>query len=417
MSPLTSIDPALFKELKAGNERAFERLFRERYTTVLDEALPLLDGNAAAAARGVESAFQRVWKSHDEFTTPDDLEAHIHSAVHEAAARIKSRNEIAHHLGMRNGARARKHTPERAPTADEAWSKVEAALHANVATTTDATHRSHTHPHHEVAAAMAVMEPRRRWGRTIAGGVAFVALATTVAWFGSRPNEAESLARGLASVTARTVVTGAGQLGTVELLDGSTVRMGPESKLRIPSPFGEEVRGLQLDGTATFTVAPNQELRFIVLAGNTTIVASGTSFTVRAYPDEGNVTARVSEGSVTVTVGDSTRTLSAGGALVVRSDSTMATPVAQDLEQALGWADGRVVVANQPLRDVIGVARRWFGMELYVPDTALLSRRVTLNADVGDGDGARRSIESSGNLQRIWVDSTMVLRDRGRRAR
>jgi hypothetical protein len=118
MSPLTSIDPALFKELKAGNERAFERLFRERYTTVLDEALPLLDGNAAAAARGVESAFQRVWKSHDEFTTPDDLEAHIHSAVHEAAARIKSRNEIAHHLGMRNGARARKHTPERAPTAD-----------------------------------------------------------------------------------------------------------------------------------------------------------------------------------------------------------------------------------------------------------------------------------------------------------
>jgi len=203
----------------------------------------------------------------------------------------------------------------------------------------------------------------------------------------------------------------------VELLDGSTVRMGPESKLRIPSPFGAEVRGLQLDGTATFTVAPNQELRFIVLAGNTTIIAAGTSFTVRAYPDEGNVTARVKEGSVTVTVGDSTRTLSAGDALVVRRDSSMAVPVAQDLEQALGWVDGRVVVANQPLRDVIGVARRWFGMELYVPDTALLSRRVTLRADVGDGDGARRSIESSGNLQRIWVDSTMVLRDRGRRAR
>ena len=417
MSPLTTIDPALFRELKSGNEHAFERLFRDRYAAVLDEALPLLDGNAAAAARGVESAFQRVWKSHEDFTTPDDLEAHIQSAVHEAAARIRSRHEIAHHLGMKSGDRARNHAPERAPTADEAWSKVEAALHANVATTEDTAHRPRAHPHHEVAAAMSVMEPKRRWGWTIAGGVVFIALVTTVAWFGSRPNEVDAVTRGLASVNARTVVTGMGQLGTVELLDGSTVKMGPESRMRIPPSFGEEVRGLRLEGTATFTVAPNQERRFFVLAGNTTIAAAGTSFSVRAYPDETNITTRVREGSVTVTVGDSTRTLSAGDALVIRRDSTMAVPVAADLEAALGWADGTIVVANRPLREVIAVAKRWFGMEFYVPDTALLNRRVTLKADVGDGDSARRSIELSGNLQRIWVDSTMVLRDRGPRGR
>jgi ferric-dicitrate binding protein FerR (iron transport regulator) len=216
----------------------------------------------------------------------------------------------------------------------------------------------------------------------------------------------------------RTVATGMAEVGDVQLADGSGVKLGADSKLRIPSRFGTALRGLRLEGTATFTVAPGQERRFIVRAGPASLTAGGTKFSVRAFNDENAVTVRVLEGDVAAVVGDSTVPLAAGASLRISKDSSMRAPTPEELEEALGWTDGVVVASDRSLREILVVAKRWFGLDLFVADTSMLERKVSLRADISKSKEAIASIEQSGGLQKVWEGSNMVLRDRpGRRAK
>ena len=59
-------------------------------------------------------------------------------------------------------------------------------------------------------------------------------------------------------------------------------------------------RQVHLTGEAYFEVATNPEKPFIVQAGNLSVRATGTAFNVKAYPEEGQVTATLVEGTIIV---------------------------------------------------------------------------------------------------------------------
>jgi ferric-dicitrate binding protein FerR (iron transport regulator) len=405
------INPALISHLNSGDEHAFERLFREQYPVLLDEALPLLAGDGASAARGVESVLTEVWRGREDFTTPAMLEAYLHEAVHEAAARIKSRHAVAHHLSEYDGGHAQTVVTRPAPTVDEAWSRMTASLHVSDADAAQVAHQLAEHSRHEAAGHLAdIAKPAPR-SPMIVMGVLLFSVVGGLLWWVSRSREAAELTSGLAASDARAMATGSAEFSNVTLADHSTVKLGPDSKLVIPRGFGTSIRGLKLDGTATFTVAPGQKRRFIVRAGGATVAATGTAFSVRAYPEERDITVRVTQGDVTATASGGARPLAAGTAIVIGKDGAMRAPAASELDQSLGWTDGTVVVADRPLREVVVLAKRWFGLDLFVPDSALLDRKVTLRAKLGMATEAVASIESSGGLRKVWEGSNMVLKD------
>jgi transmembrane sensor len=409
---LQIIDPALLGKLKSGDEPAFERLFRERYAALVEEAKTILDGDGAAAARGVENVFVQVWGGRESVTTPEAFEQFLRAAVHESAARIKGRRVAAHRFGDHEGGKAKKVEAKPAPSVDEAWSKIYGALHIDAAHAADVAHEMADHSRHEAAAQLTEIAKPRSKVPMIVGALLILCAIGGVAWWANRGRAAAELTAALASSEARMKSTGAAELQNVTLGEGSTVVLGPDSKLRIPQKFGPTIRGLKLDGTATFTVAPGLALPFVVRAGNTTITATGTEFSVRAYPDEHDVLVRVREGGVNVTVGDSIRPLAKGAALLVSRDSTMRDATEAEVEQWLGWTDGTLVVNDRPLREVLAVAKRWYGLDLFVPDTALLSsRKASLRAKIDAPKDAIASIETSGGLRKGWEGSNMVLRD------
>ncbi len=409
------IDPAAFGKLKSGDESAFERLFRERYAALVAEATPVLDGDGAAAARAVQSVFEQVWKGRDELTTAEAFEASLPAAVHEAAARIKSRHAVVTGFNGHDSKRGPK-AAKPAPSVDEAWSRIYGTLHPNAAHAAEAAHEAADRSRHEAAGQLVEMSKPRPKAPMIVGALVIIAVIGAVSWWVNRGRAAAELTTAINAADARAVPTGNAEFGDVALGDSSKVKLGPDSRLRIPRMFGVSIRGLKLEGTANFKVAPGQKLPFVVRAGITTITAAGTEFTVRAYADERDVTVLVRDGSVTATVGDSSRMLAKGAALVVGSDSTMHEPTPAELEQAMSWTDGTVVFNDRPLREMLVLAKRWFALDFFVLDTTLLTRKVSLNAKIESTKDAVASIEASGGLRRIYQGSNMVLIDKAAKA-
>lgn len=91
-----------------------------------------------------------------------------------------------------------------------------------------------------------------------------------------------------------------GSQTTVKMPDGSRVWLNGGSKLVYGSSYGEQDREVQLTGEGCFDVVTNPEKPFIVKAGVLSIQAFGTTFNVKAYPEDKVITTTLVEGIVTV---------------------------------------------------------------------------------------------------------------------
>lgn len=84
------------------------------------------------------------------------------------------------------------------------------------------------------------------------------------------------------------------------LSDGSTVSLHPGSRLGIANDFDQDARRVTLSGRASFKVARDESRPFYVIADEVVTKVLGTSFTVVAYPGQGEITVEVSSGAVGV---------------------------------------------------------------------------------------------------------------------
>ena len=210
---------------------------------------------------------------------------------------------------------------------------------------------------------------------------------------------------------ARTVNAPPAQIGMVTLDDGSKVRLAPDSKLSIPTGFGQSLRAVKLAGAANFDVTKGEKSEFRVYAGDALVIAHGTAFSVRAYPEDSATTVVVSEGAVEVREGKIVRPLEAGSALFIAKGQAprVASPV--EREEADGWRNGVLVVTNRTLRDVLPQLKRWYDLDVKVPDSSLLDRRVTLRASLDSTRQAIRGVERSTGLQFGYQGQTMIFED------
>lgn len=87
---------------------------------------------------------------------------------------------------------------------------------------------------------------------------------------------------------------------TIILPDGSTVVLEKNSQIRYEKDFKGAVREVHLTGEALFDVVKNPNKPFIVYAGNLVTKVLGTSFRIKAFDKEKNVTVDVIRGRVSV---------------------------------------------------------------------------------------------------------------------
>ncbi len=96
------------------------------------------------------------------------------------------------------------------------------------------------------------------------------------------------------------------------LSDGSVVLLQPNSSIEFPAIFSEAKREVRLTGEAFFDVAKNKARPFIITTGDVTIKVLGTSFNVKAYENEDQITVAVKTGRVLVTKSEASPNINNG---------------------------------------------------------------------------------------------------------
>lgn len=188
--------------------------------------------------------------------------------------------------------------------------------------------------------------------------------------------------------------TSRGHHRNFDLKDGSTVMLGADSRVSIL--YTDTHRYLILDkGQAMFTVTPDRQRPFLVMAGEVSVRAIGTVFSVQKDLDlvkvavvEGEVeVARYLDETPMVSPGQSAaqlnRTVKERTQLDVGKSIAYATNIEQarvekiDLEDVTAWQTGKLKYTNEPLKFAIAAVNRYYRKEIIIRDAAVESMGFT----------------------------------------
>jgi transmembrane sensor len=191
----------------------------------------------------------------------------------------------------------------------------------------------------------------------------------------------------------QTYATEIGEFRRVVLEDGSTIQLNTNSQVRVR--YSSRYRHVDLArGEALFTVAKNKEKPFDVEAGDTTVRAVGTAFSVRLHEAGANerVDVVVSEGRVAINP-PSPQTYAAGSVATVRNGRVAATTVeGEDITSKLAWTTGRLMFQGEKLSDVVQEINRYNFRQLQVTDPDIAELRIGGTFQATDPDGFARAL-------------------------
>ena len=232
--------------------------------------------------------------------------------------------------------------------------------------------------------------------------------------------------------------TGVGEQKVIELSDHSRVAL--DTKTRIREVFTPDARIIEIShGQAQFSVAKDPGRPFKVIAGDRTIIAVGTVFTVE-YVDR-EIRVAMLEGKVAVTTtstapvsgfqsGDASDntagsvhskttadgapdagaalTLTAGESLrVTRNGSATVNPKA-DLEAATAWRQGRVIFHGEPLAEAVRRLNRYSRLQIRIDSPELADLKISGVFEAGDTRAFADAMQSYLPVTADYTDSDTI---------
>ncbi len=166
------------------------------------------------------------------------------------------------------------------------------------------------------------------------------------------------------TVTIQKIVVPKGQINQVFLADGTRIWINSQSKVSVPSIFSPNERVVQLSGEAFFEVAKDAGRPFKVEVNGQRIEVLGTSFNVRAYPNEGEIQTTLSTGKIQLFALNQHVILNAGEQSNYNQATQKLTVNKVDPTNFNSWKEGRFEFQNEDLVEVFKVIERWYDVEI-----------------------------------------------------
>jgi len=172
-----------------------------------------------------------------------------------------------------------------------------------------------------------------------------------------------------------------GSVSIVEFADGTKVWLNSGSQLTYrEDPKGKQ-RIAELTGEAYFEVTHREDFPLFVKVGEIVVRDLGTTFNIRAYPEDSFIETSLVEGQADILnrQGNSLLALKPGESAVYLEDSKQIEikPITENVLSA--WRDGKFVIRDQRLEDIFKDLGRWYDVDFRFENQKLRDYRYTGN--------------------------------------
>jgi transmembrane sensor len=270
---------------------------------------------------------------------------------------------------------------------------------------------------------------RRKWNRTLilAGAVLLLAAGTYYAYRGHHANmDPESF---------NTIVTKPGSKTLLTLPDGSTVVLNSACRFGYNKGFGVSNRSMVLSGEAYFDIRKNPDMPLSISAGNINIRVLGTSFNVKAYPEDSFVEATLIKGSIQVSlktdperafllrphekivIGSSNEPQAAAPKTRPADKATEEVITVTKVEPEPGdsmyvetaWLNDKMIFSKEPFPSLAKRMERWFNVKIILEDPSLNNMLFTGSFEQEDLQQALQALHNSARFTYKTAGQTVTV--------
>ena len=184
------------------------------------------------------------------------------------------------------------------------------------------------------------------------------------------------------------------------LSDGTRVWLNSETSIQYPVAFGAKERRVFVQGEAYFEVAKDAKKPFTVQFMSSSVTVLGTSFNIRAYPEEKRSQTTLAEGSVGIYSPGSSMLLKPGEQAEVSALSGEMVKQEVEVKNFTSWKDGRFVFEQQPLEDIMRTLERWYDIRVIFKDEG--AKRISLSGNMkryGDFSQVMKMLQMTGDVR------------------
>jgi len=165
----------------------------------------------------------------------------------------------------------------------------------------------------------------------------------------------------------------------IVLADRSKVWIHKNSKLTYPS-FNGDTREVTLEGEAFFDVEPDPQRPFIIKTGKVKTTVLGTSFNIRAFASEREVTVTVARGKVKVETDDNkSKSITANQQLTLNLQSEKIEQRAVDVDavEVMDWTKDDLILHEVTFGEVEEILEERFSVDIRFDNPLIKTCRFT----------------------------------------
>ena len=172
-----------------------------------------------------------------------------------------------------------------------------------------------------------------------------------------------------------------GSVSIIEMQDGTKIWLNSGSELLYRENHQSHQREAELRGEAFFEVKHRADFPLLVKAGSITVRDLGTTFNIKAYPEDPQIETSLFEGAASVlTTEEKTGIeLRPGQSAIYDSSAKKIKLLTFSQNIISAWKDGKFVIRDQRLEDIFKELSRWYDVEFKFENNALRDYRYTGN--------------------------------------
>lgn len=181
------------------------------------------------------------------------------------------------------------------------------------------------------------------------------------------------------------VQTGYQSIKTIELPDGTIVKVGSNSILTYPEQFKKDLRRVEMNGQCFFDVTKDLRKPFIVHTSNMDVTVLGTQFEVFSFEKEKMAETTLLSGKVKVNTISSGQkenhsvTLHPNQKIVLNKTNGSIHVEEINADKYLSWQEAGILsFENESLSVIVPRLEQWFGCKIIYPETNPDNLRITL---------------------------------------